>query len=309
MQKKKIIFNIIFVFSMIILTIYSSCYATTVQITKENLEQSFQNILSSQSVQDNGITGVEVGDDTITVSTTNKENKMKYDLTDNPTFTVEMNIQDGMSYDEYEEEEENLSSIMLSYLAIANLNNVEVDKAFWYFALTYMGDGLSNGGLQSSEYIIYDDRDLDSDADVEIDADGKTVIKASEFEKYAMDYANSLLKEPETISDADKGNTYQLYMEKQDVTDTSCKIVFTLTVNKDADFSVIGKDTEDEENQEEQTNQVQTPTNTSRNNIDNTTANTRLPKAGASATICVILGVAVLIAIFGLKYRNLKDVK
>ena len=88
-----------------------------------------------------------------------------------------------------------------------------------------------------------------------------------------------------------------------------CKIVFTLTVNKDADFSVIGKDTEDEENQEEQTNQVQTPTNTSRNNIDNTTANTRLPKAGASATICVILGVAVLIAIFGLKYRNLKDVK
>ena len=147
------------------------------------------------------------------------------------------------------------------------------------------------------------------DADVEIDADGKTVIKASEFEKYAMDYANSLLKETETISDADKGNTYQLYMEKQDVTDTSCKIVFTLTVNKDADFSIIGKDTEDEENQEEQTNQVQTPTNTSRNNIDNTTANTRLPKAGASATICVILGVAVLIAIFGLKYRNLKDVK
>ena len=311
MPKKKMFFKIVPIFIMIIFTIYSSCYATIVETTRENLEQAFQNIIQSQEKEFSDITEVKVEDNIINITTANTEYQMKYDLTNNPTFTTEMNIKDGMSYDEYQIEELKLKGNILGYSAIANLNNVEAKSAFLYFSLTYADKVLSNDGGQSNGYIIVDDRDSDVDANITSSGE-KTIIKASEFGNYAMDYACSTYK-PITINDGDSGDTYQLNIEQQDVTDTSCKIVFTLTVKKDADFSAIsamGNNTENEDNlsQNEQ-NQEQNSNNINRNDKDNTISITQLPKAGTHTLIYVILVVLVLIIIFRLKYRKLKDVK
>lgn len=323
MIKKKTIINIIIFFTIIMILISYNSYAM-VEITKDNLLQSLQSVIKSELIEEYGINSVEVGEETITMTSTSKQYEMKYNLTGDITFEVEMNIQNGMTYDEYEEENEKFIGPVMGYLAVANLNNVDISKAFTYFGLTYVSSGLANSSSQSSEYVILDDRNSENTS---VSVEGKKTIKASEFPNYAMEYANSIYSEPITMND-EEANTYQLHMEQQDVSDNSCKVVLTLTIKSNADLSIINQigeseetPSENEQNQEEQkqeeTNNQQTQAN-EKNNLpttndkqsNNNVKTTQLPKTGIDTKICIaIILVVILIVVFGIKYRNLKDVK
>ena len=306
----KKIFNIICIFIIIILNIYSITYATTVQVTRENLTEAFQNIMDSNLKGRLGLSNIEVEEEKIKFMIDSEEFEISYDLTNEPTFIAEMNIQDGMTYDEYESEEAKMLETMLGYVAVASINNVYIDNAYMYILLSYMEEGIPAFG--ECEYAIDDDRNVGEGVEGNLTVEGKTVIKASEFGNYAMDYVNSMYaNDPLVISDAKYVNTYEITMERQEITDTSCKVVITLKINTDADFSGITqlKEEKPEEEQGGGQGNIQSTTNIT-NEKDKTTANAIVPKVGINKVLGIALGVLVVaLIIFRIKYKISKDIK
>lgn len=68
----------------------------------------------------------------------------------------------------------------------------------------------------------------------------KNVIISTEFGNRAMEYFNSVYqKDKYTYNDSEEYNTFECVTEKKEKTDTFCKLVETLTINTEADFSKI----------------------------------------------------------------------
>lgn len=303
MLKKKSLF----IFIMLVFLICSTCYAASVPITKENLTQSFQDVMLSDVIavtdEKYTITGTEVQDDIIIINTKSGPINTKYSLEDKPTFSCEAQVQNGMTYEEFETEQSKLAGTMYSYLAVAEMNNVDIGKAFMYFAMS-----LLSGGEGS------------------FDMSGSSSVTKDEIEQDIMGYVNSQYGEKKVISDNSEGmaNTFTLEMEQQEVTDTSCKIVWTLTINKDGNFEAInmmgegGEETpggeqetpqEENQNQESITNGEKTPINTSNQNSESGNDTKELPKTGKYNIAYILIGAIILSILFGIGYRKLKDVK
>ena len=298
MLKKKTLF----IFIILVFLICSTCYAASVPITKENLSQSFQDVISSGVISTDEayiITGIEVQDDTIIINTNSEPINVKYSLEDKPTFSCEMQVQNGMTYEEFEAKQNKLSGTMYSYLAVAEMNNVDISKALMYFTMSLLSGGESS-----------------------LDISGSSSVTKDEIEKDIMGYVNSQYGEKRVISDNGEGmaNTFTLEMEQQEVTDTSCKVVWTLTINKDGNFEAINmmgegggetaggeQETPQEENQEPTTNGEKTLINTNNKNLDSDVK--KLPKTGKYNIVYILIGAIILSILFGIGYRKLKDVK
>jgi len=79
---------------------------------------------------------------------------------------------------------------------------------------------------------------MDEDAEAYAE-DSNNIILASEFGDKAIDYVKRVHPENLTIDDSNGYNTYTLVMERKDINDTTCKLVSTLTVNLEGDFSKL----------------------------------------------------------------------
>lgn len=307
MIKKQKILKIILALIIILSAIYSSSYAAIAQVTKESLTLGFENLAS---VEDLEISQVNVGDNTISLIYNNQQLEMQYDLSSAPTFTMGIDVQQGMTSDEFLSENQNLGGILLGYIAIASLNNTDPNEAMLYYAFTSLE---SMGGIT-----------IDSST-------------SSQINNNIMEYVNSLYGNPQTYSDSQYGNTFQVTTELQNVTNTSCRVVSTLKVNPNGDFSKVheyieqvknsfqngqseenttsgGETTSTTEqnlgsqNSNNQSNSIQNNNNQNSNN--NKTLETPLPKTGIGISMYIALGiVVVLIIIFGIRWISLKDVK
>lgn len=279
-----------------------------VQVTKDNLTQSLPNIMSTEVVQEYGISNMTVGENTISVTSSLWQYDIKYDLSNEPTFTTEADVTENMTSSEYTADSQT-AGLMAIYGAIASINGVDANTALQYFALSFLSS-VTNSDTTSST-IPTDDE---------------------EFGKKMLEEIKKAYAEPKIYDDSQSFNTYELTFEAQDITETSCKVVVTLKIKADADFSRInqmGADEEDpsENNQNENlqnqggltTNNQTTQTNEqsqqnqqllTTNNNRNTNSSTQLPKTGLDTKIYVaIILVVILIVFFGIKYENLKDVK
>lgn len=279
-----------------------------VQVTKDNLTQSLPNIMSTEVVQQYGISNMTVGENTISVTSSLGQYDIKYDLSNEPTFTTEADVTENMTSSEYTADSQT-AGLMAIYGAIASINGVDANTALQYFALSFLSS-VTNSDTTSST-IPTDDE---------------------EFGKKMLEEIKKTYAEPKIYDDSQSFNTYELTFEAQDITETSCKVVVTLKIKADADFSRInqmGADEEDpsENNQNENlqnqggltTNNQTTQTNEqsqqnqqllTTNNNRNTNSSTQLPKTGLDTKIYVaIILVVILIVFFGIKYENLKDVK
>ena len=298
-------FSIILIFVIIMFTVCSSSYCAIQPVTKESLEQAFQDFMNWEEVKDSGIfSGVEVEDDTINIDAINGTDKLdlqvKYNLDNDPIFTTEMNVEQGMTYDEYSEEYENTLGYIFPYIVIAHSNGVDYEYAMSYIVLSYLS-------------IL-----------IEQFRDEMQTVEPEEFEANIMEYMNRWYGEPITGNDADEGNTYEITVEQQDVTDTSCKIVTTLKIKADADFARVQEIMEEqfnnteqnppetviEESEEEEETPVITNNNSSNSNFQKTATTNYLPKAGENTKLYFLIGlIVVLVIFFGINYRRLKDVK
>lgn len=190
------------------------CYATPVKVTKDNLNTTFQKFVSSDLNEENY--KISVSEDTITVISNEGTYALKYDLTNKPTFTYEISVAEGMSYEEFQKITNDTTIIMLPYIAVANIQGAEIEDIMTYFGLClleFMSGSFSIGNSQ--------------------------VINEEEFKNHVMEYVNSLYKEKKTFKDSDGINSFEWTTEQKDVTSTSCKLVSTLKVNVDADFSKL----------------------------------------------------------------------
>lgn len=309
MLNKKAMLNIILIFLITILLIGSNSYAM-VQVTKDNLTQSLPNIMSTEFAQQYGISNMTVGENIISVTSSSGQYDIKYDLSNEPTFTTEVEVREDMSSDEYTSDSQTAGLIAI-YGAIASINGVDVNNALQYFALSYLSS------VSESDTIISN-----------IPTDDE------EFGKKMLEEIKKAYTEPEIYDDSKNLNTYELTFEAQDITETSCKVVITLKIKADADFSKINQIGADEEdpsendqnenlqdqgglttnNQTPQTNQQsqqnQQVSTTNNRNTNDSTKNTQLPKAGLDTKIYVaIMLVVILTVVFGIKYQNLKGIK
>lgn len=120
---------------------------------------------------------------------------------------------------------------------------------------------MSSSVPEENPYIIVDDINIEEGTTIDKEGSNEKTIYASEFGERVMEYVNATYKEKQTIVDTVDGiNSYEWTIERKDVTDTSCKLVSTISVNPNADFSKIKgfsdniegnkPDSDDKQNQE-----------------------------------------------------------
>ena len=331
MQKIKNISIIFLIFLLCLSNFFVISLASSVEVTKENLEQAFNDLMASNVLE--SAPDITFSDEYITISSEGESYQLNYDISGSPTFSIELPVQQGMSYEEFNKVSSNIILPLFGYLAVADIQGVEYVDSSAYFVIAFLDSALSNMSSGNSKYIIVDD--LDPDLDVVPDpSEGQEIIYTSEFGDHVMEYVNSMFEGTTTIDDSNLYDTFELSIDQQDFTDTSCTIVSTLTVNLDADFSKLvgfadqnnpsdGEDPSDDENQsddnttsnsvdDENSTVTNGGNNTSGNSIikDNTVSNSKLPKAGTDIIFYSIFTLIVVLAIiFGVKFRFFKDIK
>ena len=316
MQKiKKIGILIIYIF--VLNSLFINCYATN-DINKENINKSLQQFVSSGANGDNY--QIAVSDNTITITVDEKSYILNYDLTEKPKFTLEIPIQQGMSYEDFKEQTERIVLPIVGYIAVANIQGVELEDASAYILMSYIGDATNGSWSSDNSYVIVDDTNLSDEVTIDKSESDSKTIYVSEFGERVMEYVNDIYKDKQTITDATNGiDSYEWIIEKKDVTETSCKLVSTLSVNTNADFSKIKgyangiSESFDKANEYDSNEQQQEQTKESKSNniAENyiTTKNT-LPKAGVSNVCYVIIVFSfILLVIFVIKLRQHKDIK
>ena len=236
MLKKKLKkFSLVFTIILLLIAINTS-YAA-VPVTEDNLKSSLQKFSESEANEDNYNITVENGQ--INISVENQTYNIKYDLTAKPVFTMEIPIQLGMTYEDFTTKTDGLLLTMLGYVAVANVQGVEIEDASAYFLFSYLSGALANGGLSTeNSYVIVDDLNMSEGVTIERTDDPK-MIYTSEFGNKVMEYVNNMYNEKQTASDSNGINSYVFSVERTEVTDTSCKLLSTLTVNTDDDYSQI----------------------------------------------------------------------
>lgn len=235
LKKFLIIFLIV---SLILVNGYMTIsYATAVKVTDENLKSSLQKFVSSSDNDKNYKITVE--NKQIKITSDDGNYTINYDLTNKPTFTYEANIAQGMSYKNFQEKTNGSSSTMIGYIAVADIQGVGYEDSLSYFAMCLLASafsGMSSANTNNS-FVIVDDTNMSEGVTIEKDPNDTKTIYASEFGNRVMEYVNSLYAEKQTFKDTDGLNTFEMSTERKDVTTTSCKLVTTLTVDTDADFS------------------------------------------------------------------------
>lgn len=227
---KKVI-NIIVLMFLVVLFICNSVYGATIPVTDENLNQALQSFVSSDTNEDNY--EITMSDGKMTIKVDGKSYTLNYDLTNNPTFTLSIPIKQGMTYNEFKEQTDNLSLPMVGYIGVVNVQGVNIEDAGTYVAKCLLMNAFSSMSSGSSKYIIATDGTT-------VESTDATVIYESDFGNHVMEYVNSMYSTKQTFSDSTEMgglNTFTWTTEETDVTSTSCNLVSTLVVNLDADFS------------------------------------------------------------------------
>lgn len=237
----------------------TSVFASSVSITDKTLESAFQKLVSSESNDKNY--KVKVEDKNIYVSSDDGDYTIAYDLTNNPMFSYTLDVEKGMDYNTFKQGTDNLSSLMIAYMAIANLHGIDFEDSGLYFSmciLTAAFSQISSENIKNSYTIVPDGTSVTGDL---------IVIKESEFGNRVMEYVNAVYEEKTSIKDTEGGiNSFEWTTERKDVTSNSCKLVSTLKINLEADFSQLkgykdkledsfmGNDNEDESEQSKPAN-------------------------------------------------------
>ena len=232
MKKTKGILKIMFVSILSVLLLNTYVYAA-VEVTDEKLNKSLQEITEFSENED---VEIIVEDNLIKINAEDIEYEIKYDLTEKPTFTIEIPVEKGMTFEEYQFETEKLISTMIGYMAVANIQGVDFEKSVVYFGLKYLESAFNANNSNEDAITIVDDTREGITIDKNEDPNTYYV---SEFPEKVIEYTKRICKNEIVIIDSDEINSFEVVTKLQDETETSCKIVSTLTVNIDADFSKL----------------------------------------------------------------------
>lgn len=231
----------------ILLTTIIANTLLAITITEESLESSFKKLMEESKnnsdntdIIDNSVAmDIDKNKKQITFSYDNFKTLVNYELSGNPTFSIETKVDNTTTYDEWEANEENSSSsLMTLYILICDLYGISFSDSSAYLFMTLFNSTSYN---KSTKYYILDNRKSDTNGITYIGgvSDSKTKILASEFQNYAVEYAKNLYSPETIITDEKSHNTYKYTINIQETSDNSCTIKYTLTINPNGDFSKI----------------------------------------------------------------------
>lgn len=281
---------------ILVFTCTNRCYAITSEVTEKNLGETFKKFISSNSNKENY--KISVTNNTINIIEDDETYILYYDLTNKPSFSLEIPIQKGMSYDEFRKKTDNFMLPMLSYIAVANIQGVDFEDSSAYFLMSYTENALNGSWSSENSYVIVDDTNMSDGVTIDKDENDTKTIYVSEFGERVMEYVNDIYKDKQIIKDSFEGiNSYEFIIEKKEETNTSCKLVSTLNVNLDADFSklngyadlkIIDSNKKNETTEEDKNNELS-------KNVSN---NEKIPYSGIENNLIVnvlyaIIGIAL----------------
>ena len=250
MSKNSNIIKIIFVINLLIILLYNNIsFAALDGITKETLQEACNQLILEQKQSSSNTGGVdkltvEVLDNIMKLDKNNLPYQdISYNIDNNPTFSYEITINQGISYDEYGELQDKLSNVVMGYLACAKIENVNSSDALLYYGLSPLiqdGEFKLDFSFDSSTYdgyTIIDDTTMDPDVTLS-SYDHDHEILVSDFGNRVLEYADYQYKNDFNYSDS-PNNTYSLEVKTTEKTDTYRKVKSTLIVNKNGNFSEI----------------------------------------------------------------------
>ncbi len=227
--------------AMVLCLITGFSYAKPVEVTEEKLKKSLKEF---EKFSEDENYKFDVSNNKIKVTTDEGSCYIDYDLKKEPTFLTKISVREGMSYQEFKKETENVLNPFLGYIAVANIQGTTIEDAAAYMATKIFNHAFS-GTTSSNSYVIVEDTALSEGVTINEDPNDTKTIYVSEFGDRVMEYVNSVYESKQTIEDKDGANTFTLTIERTNITDTSCDIVSKLTVNSNGDFSKIKGSSED----------------------------------------------------------------
>lgn len=187
---------------------------------------------------------ISLMDNVVNVMHEDEKYTLNYDVTDNPTFTYEFLVEKGMSYEAYEKLDSNIDLPKLGYFVFANAQGIDFYDARTYYYEEYMED-LWNESSSFIPHTVIDDLRFAEGVTMVNKSDNSTTIYTSEFPEKAIEYMDILHPDTIKISDSEDVNSFTMTIERVDLTETSCKIISKLVINKNANFSKILKSNDD----------------------------------------------------------------
>ena len=141
-----------------------NCYAATEntdtvsKITKEQLNEKFSElkeyINSSDEEESSKIEEIIVGDKTIEVTTSDDKYEINYELGSKITFSIETEIKQGMSYDDYKKNTARIDNVFWGYCAVANILGIKYEDSAMYYMLSRLS-GIDGSESTGNSYTIY----------------------------------------------------------------------------------------------------------------------------------------------------------
>ena len=203
---------------LIVSQICTICYAETIQITEESLEQAILDFASSLGNYENF--NVSVQNNVVTINAENETFTYNCDLTARPTFTSAVEINADMSEEEMEQKMNNFIGPIFSYAAIAHMHGVESTDSMYYLMISCLCSCMDAVKQLNSEELF------DPNA---TDYDYEEVFTAME----------EIFNKLSTISDSDGINSYTLKVEMTDISATSFTLKTNLVIEPNAEIERV----------------------------------------------------------------------
>ena len=299
------------IFSVLILNHYTVCSANT-EITNENLNSAFHKFESSEENKEKY--KIKTENNKIQITTLSGEvYVVNYTISDKATFTLEMPIKDGMSYNDFKRQTKNLILPSIGYYGVANVYGIEYKDLVAYFN-SYLDNEFEGFLSRNNSYVVFDDINSGNNAVINDNDNNVTIINASEFSSRVMEYVNNIYSDKQTLDDSDDVNSFVWSIEKQDIENSNCKLISTITINLNAEFSKIKNyynlvNNTPVQNVTSNVLGTITPENTDNGDVDNTTTTGSIPAVGKQIVIDVICIISIVILIVAMiraeKYKGI----
>ena len=205
--------------ALAVLALIPSSVKAQITLTDDLLEKQvnklYETLKNGTTTENTSVKGeikLDKTNKTLEVTSDGQTEKAYYKINDDNTitFTTYSRYFKGLTYEEYQVQDNGTSIGAMGYLLIANMNNIKIEDAGFYFLFSVLALGLSESGedgLTPGFMIIPDDAS---------ESEGILVIKESEFGQYALEVVKNQygdLSTPKVISD-NKENMINSYSYK-----------------------------------------------------------------------------------------------
>lgn len=220
---------------LIVMLLPITVYADSVEVTKDMFDKGLKNAFDY--INDNMSGGnqytYELKDDKVVAKVAGQCYDVTYNLTGDLSFKTEIEVKNGMTYDEYQEKVEVLDLSIFVFFGYLNAKtNLTIENAVYYYTLM----AFANMGDWNSEDALYIYQ-----SGVRDEVNAPNVFYEDTFANDVTDYVDLSFKSNEPITDETLADTFELIQKAEVVDENTRKIISEITVDADTDLNKINE--------------------------------------------------------------------